>query len=444
MDFETSRNIDDDSSKITNYIIGQESDISKESTKNYQTQNKNLLQTDYIFPINKNSQFEAGYKGDFNALLTDYSVETIDNNGVITPNFNLTNKLEYKEKINAVYSQFGSKINKLSYLLGLRFEDSNIDINLLTTNEYFKNKYYNFFPSSFLIYQLSDKTSFSINYSRRVSRPRNRFINPFASYSSNVNRFQGNPRLNPSFTDVLDFGYMTKWSKITFTTSVYFNKTKDYFQFIRRPNGEVVKTDVKGVLIETPVLLTTPINLSAESRFGFEFNINYSPSKKWRLNGNFNFYQSKVRGDYSYKLINSSEIITENFDRDALSWFSRISSKLTLPYKIDWQSNLMYKAPQNTAQGKSLGVLTANLAFSKEVLKDKGTISFNVTDLFNSDKIIMQTYLPIVNTYSENQRRPRQANLSFTYRFKNQKRERDKDKEQNKKRNENGGEGMDY
>ena len=83
LDFETSRNIDDDSSKITNYIIGQESDISKESTKNYQTQNKNLLQTDYIFPINKNSQFEAGYKGDFNALLTDYSVETIDNNGAI-------------------------------------------------------------------------------------------------------------------------------------------------------------------------------------------------------------------------------------------------------------------------------------------------------------------------------------------------------------------------
>ena len=66
-----------------------------------------------------------------------------------------------------------------------------------------------------------------------MTRPRSRFINPFVSYSSNVNLFQGNPQINPSFTDALDFGYMTKWNKITFTSSVYFNKTKDYFQFIK-------------------------------------------------------------------------------------------------------------------------------------------------------------------------------------------------------------------
>ena len=442
LDFETSNDKDNDSSLINNFVLGQELNTTKEITKNNQTQNKNLLQTDYVFPISKNSQFEAGYKGDFNKMLTDYSVGTIENDGVIIPNLNLTNHLEYIEKINALYSQFGSKINKISFLLGLRYENSNIDINLLTTNEYYNIKYNNFFPSSFLTYQLSEKTSISMNYSRRVSRPRNRFINPFSSYSSNVNLFQGNPRLYPSFTDALDFGYIKKWSKITFSSSCYYNKTKDYFQFIRRPSGEFVETNTNGLIVKTPVILTTPINLSNENRFGLEFNLNYSPSKKWRLNGNFNFYQSKVRGNYSYKLINSNEIITENFDQDALSWFTRISSRLTLPYKIEWQTNIMYKAPQNTAQGQSLGVLSTNLAFSKEVINNKGTIAINVTDLFNSDKIIMQTYLPIVNTYSENQRRPRQVNLSFTYRFKNQKKE--KDNEQNKKRNENGGEGMDY
>ncbi|MFM9826921.1 TonB-dependent receptor domain-containing protein [Flavobacterium sp.] len=444
LDFETSNDKNNDSSTINNFIKAEESNATKEITKNNQTQNKNLFQTDYVLPFSKNSQFEAGFKGDLNTMLTDYSVGTMNNDGGITPNLNLTNKLEYKEKINAIYSQFGSKINKISFLFGLRYEDSKIDINLLTTNENYNIKYNNFFPSSFLTYQLSEETSISMNYSRRVSRPRNRFINPFSSYSSNVNLFQGNPRLYPSFTDALDFGYLTKWSKITFSSSFYYNKTNDNFQFIRRPNGEVVKTIVNGISITTPVILTTPINLSNENRFGFEFNLNYSQSKKWRINGNFNFYQSKVRGNYSYKLINSNEIITENFDRDALSWFTRISSRLTLPYKIEWQTNIIYKAPQNTAQGQSLGVLSTNLAFSKEVLNNKGTIAINVTDLFNSDKIIMQTYLPIVNTYSENQRRPRQVNLSFTYRFKNQKKDIDKDNEQNKKRKEYGGEGMDY
>jgi hypothetical protein len=256
-----------------------------------------------------------------------------------------------------------------------------------------------------------------------------------------VNLFQGNPQINPSFTDALDFGYMTKWNKITFTSSVYFNKTKNYFQFIKRPNGEIITSIVNGETLETPVILTTPINLSDENRFGLEFNLNYFPYKWWRLNGNFNFYQSKVRGDYSYILANSNEIINENFDRDALSWFSRISSKMTLPYKIEWQTSAMYKAPQNTAQGKSIGILTANMAFSKDFLKNKASISLNANDLFNSDKMIIQTYLPIVNTYMEYQRRPRQVNLSFTYRFNNQKNE--KEKQPVKNRGENG-DGMDF
>jgi hypothetical protein len=33
----------------------------------------------------------------------------------------------------------------------------------------------------------------------------------------------------------------------------------------------------------------------------------------------------------------------------------------------------------------SLGVFGANLAFSKDILKDKGTLSFNISDVFNSE-----------------------------------------------------------
>lgn len=440
VDASFSQNSDDSSSLITDFVVGQENNTTKETTKNNQTQNRHLFQTDYILPIGQNSQFEAGYKGDFNQLLTDYTVGKLDNNGNYTPNLNFTNKLEYKEKINAIYTQFGSKINKFSYLLGLRYEDSNIDINLLTTNDFNKKRYHNFFPSAFLTYQISDESSFSINYSRRVTRPRSRFINPFVSYSSNVNLFQGNPDLNPSFTDAIDLGYMTKWKKITFTSSLYFNKTKDIFQFIRRPNGEIVTSTVNGETVETPVILSTPINLANEDRFGFEFNVNYSPYKWWRLNGNFNFYESKIKGNYSYTLVNSNEVVNENFDKTALGWFSRISSKITLPFKIEWQTNAMYKAPQNTTQGRSLGVITANMAFSKDVLKNKATISLNASNIFNSDKMKIQTYLPTVNSYMENQRRPRQINLSFTYRFNKQQNDKDKQPKKNQNENSDGNE----
>jgi hypothetical protein len=64
-----------------------------------QSQNRNLLQLDYVLPFGKSSQFGAGYHGDF-AVLTDYRV---DNDGVEVNN-NFTNKLGYKEKVNALYT----------------------------------------------------------------------------------------------------------------------------------------------------------------------------------------------------------------------------------------------------------------------------------------------------------------------------------------------------
>lgn len=433
-----SSDLDNDSSIITDYVVGQENLATKESTKNFQTQNRNLIQSDYVLPLGKKSQFEAGYKGDFNELITDYNVGNIDNSGNYIPNLNYTNKLDYKEKINALYTQFGSKINKFSYLLGIRYEDSNIDINLLTTNNFNNKRYHNFFPSAFLTYQLNEQSTISLNYSKRITRPRSRFINPFSNYSSNVNIFQGNPDINPSLTDAYDIGYMTKWNKITFSSSMYFNRTNDVFQFIRRPNGEIVTTVVDGVTIITPVILSTPINLAREDRFGFEFNVNYTPYKWWKLNGNFNFFQSKITGDYSYTLQNTGQLIYENFNNTSTSWFTRVSSKITLPFKVDWQTNATYNAPQNNAQGRSLGVLSANLAFSKDILKDKATISLNVNDVFNSRKRINETHLASLNSYSEQQWRQRQINLSFTYRF-NKVKTNDKDKKPKGNQQDDGG-----
>ncbi len=427
VDGTVSRNLDNDFSTITDSYTGATSLTSIEAAKNYQTQNRTLLQTDYVLPIGKNGQFEAGYKGNFNELVTDFRVGSVDNAGNYTPYQNFTNVFDYKEKINALYSQFGSKINKFSYLLGLRYENSNIESKLLLTDFYKNKKYDNFFPSAFLTYQISDQSTISINYSKRIERPRNRFIMPFPNnYTSNINLFIGNPDLNPSYTDALDFGYMNKFKKVTLTTSVYYNKTKNPFQFVKRPTGDYVNTTVNGLPVSTPVYLSTSVNLDSDNRYGLEFNINYSPFKWWRLNGNFNFFKSTVVGNYQYTMTGSTDVISQEVNKASSSWFTRVSSKVTLPYKIDWQTNATYNAPQNNFQGKSLGVFAANLAFSKDVLKDKATISLNVNDVFNSRKRIMQSNLPTLSSYSEMQFRQRQINLSFTYRFNKVKSDKEK------------------
>ncbi|WP_396153009.1 TonB-dependent receptor domain-containing protein [Flavobacterium sp.] len=420
VDFSTSLNKDNDLA----YIF----DETDQTTANIQKQNRNLFQTDYVLPIDKDSRFEAGYRGEFTKVLTDFDVQTFNddtNDFEVDPLF--SNVFEYKEYVNALYTQFGSKINKFSYLFGLRWEDSNIGVNLISENNNNTKRYNNFFPSAFFAYEISDKSNVSLSYSRRIQRPRGRFLNPTANLSSNINIFQGNPDLDPALTHAIDLGYLKRWDKLTFNTSAYINRTDDVFQFIRRESG----VRINGV----PQVLSGPINLATEYRFGFEFTLNYTPFKWWRLNGNFNFFRNETLGEFNY--INSLfQSVTIDLDNVATSWFARINSKVTLPYKIDFQSNATYNAPQKTAQGKNLGVLSANLALSKDILKDKATIAFNVSDIFNSRKRISEVNLPQVSSYSEMQWRERQINLSITYRFNKPKNEKER-----MPRRENGDDG---
>lgn len=387
--------------------------IGIDTTTNIQKQKRNLLQTDYVLPFGEGNQFEAGYRGDFLINTTDYSVVRNE-----IPFNNFTNILEYKEKVNALYSQLGFKINKLSTLFGLRWEDSNIDVNQLATNDFNNKRYNNFFPSAFLTYEISKETSTSLSYSRRIQRPRGRQLNPFNNFSSNVNLFIGNPDLNPAFTDALDFGYIKRWNTLTFNTSLYANKTTDVFQYVRKESG-VFENGV-------PVIIATPINIATEYRTGFEFTLNYSPYKWWKLNGSLNYFYVETNGDYNYINFNN-DLINQNFDFKTTSWFTRLTSKVTLPFKIDWQTNMTYNGEQKNAQGSYLAVFSMNIAFSKDVLNDNGTINFNISDVFNSRKRLMDTYIPgVVDSYGEMQWRERQINLSFTYRFNVQKNDKEK------------------
>lgn len=420
VDASVSMSRDDENAAIDDITLGSATPNSNERTLNNEDENRSLLQADYVLPLGENSRFEAGYRGSFTTLETDARAEILEG-GAWVNNADYTNFLEYKEKVNAVYTQFGSKVGKFSYLFGLRWEDSNIDVNLLNLNEYNNKKYNNFFPSAFLTYSFDDNTNISLSYSRRINRPRGRFLNPFAGLESNINLFRGNPDLDPSMTNAIDIGFLKKWQKVTLSTSAYLNITDDSYQFVRRPTGEFIG--------DTPVIVTSPLNLAKEYRFGFEFNVNYNPFRWWRLTSNFNFYRNETQGDFTFTYEQDGQTVTDfqDFNRTAYSWTTRVNSKVSLPLKIDWQLNGNYEAPQNTAQGKRIGVASANTSLSKDILKEKATIGLNVQDIFNSRKMKNETYIPgQINSYGEMQWRQRQITLSFTYRFNMSKNEKPK------------------
>lgn len=415
-------NITEKHSFPTKNIFTPERNNTNEKSKNY------LIKADYVLPINENTQFEFGFKADFENLISNYLVEDYDTHTkAFKKNTNLSNNLDFKQDIMAVYSQFGKKINHFSYLLGLRLESTNRNIKLENNNS--NKKFTELFPTINLGYEFNESESVTLGYSKRLRRPRHWFLNPFESRVSETYIFKGNVNLDPTYTNSFDLGYLKKWNKLTLNSSIYYRHTTNNFEMISQEE----KREINGIL--QTIILRTPINLSSEDNYGLEFTANYNPSRKIRLSSSFNFFEYKTNGNHSYTNSEGKKITT-NYNTKDKSWFARLTSRIQLPAKIDWQTTAMYRGPKNTSQSKREGSFTANLAFSKDILKDKGTISLNVSDLLNTRKRKSKNYTNFTISEGEFQWSERQITASFVYRFnQNKKRkasrmDRDEDNQQ--------------
>ena len=395
--------------------------LARENIYEIQTQDDILAQIDYVLPMG-DAQFEAGYRGTFEKEVSDFQLDTLNiGTGEFATNRDLTNIFTYRENVNAIYTQYGNKYGKISMLLGLRLEiteligsvDSTIDGEALQeivgqdVDLNFDKNYLGLFPTVNLIYEISKTENISLGYNRRINRPRGWFINPFPSRSSRTNVFQGNPDLDPAFANAFDLGYLKRWKKLTLTTSVYYQRETNSFERIQEETGEITSDGIQ-------IIRSVPINLSTNERIGAEAGAIYNPAKWWRLNGSFNFFTFSSEGTFN----------GVDFGAENTSWFARMSSKFTLPKKIDLQLNSFYRGPTQNAQTENKGIFSLNLAISKDLFKDNATVSLNVSDVFNSRKRMSFTQTPTFTSDSEFQWRERQVNLSFIYRFNQPKEQR--------------------
>ncbi|TBW29350.1 TonB-dependent receptor domain-containing protein [Gramella sp. KN1008] len=391
-----------------------------ENINTTEDQTEYLIQADYVLPFNEESQFEAGYRGNFENEITDYELFNEDpDSGELLFNETLSNVFDYTENVNALYTQYGSKFGDFSFLLGLRLENTQLKGKIdseLTEEELqeafgipidtdFDNNYLGLFPTVNLIYELAEEENITLGYNRRINRPRGWYINPFPSRSSNNNVFQGNPNLRPAYSNAFDLGYLKRWEKLTLTSSIYYQHETNSF--------ERIQENVAG----SNIVRTIPVNLSSNDRTGAELGVLYNPARWLRLNGSFNFFRFKTEGSFD----------GVNYDAENTSWFARFSSKVTLPAKIDWQTNAFYRGASEEVQGTRDGLLSIDLAFSKDIFNDNATLSLNMRDLLNSRK--WQSYT-ITDTYERDSefqwRRGQNFTVSLIYRFNQQKKRQER------------------
>lgn len=391
--------------------------VAQEIIDQRELQDEYLVQIDYVLPMG-DAQFEAGYRGNWEMSETAFRLDERNLESLIfEQNLGLTNEFLFDQYVNAMYTQYGNKFDNFSFLLGLRLENTRlkgqvVGVDITNLQEAlgqgidldFDKSYLGLFPTLNVIYELGENENVSVGYNRRINRPRGYFINPFPSRASRTNVFQGNPSLNPAFANAFDLGYLKRWDKVTLTSSVYYQKEKGSFERVQEATGQQT---VDGISI----IRAIPINLSTNERTGAELGVLYNPEKWLRLNGSVNLFQFNTEGEF-----NGVDYGAKN-----TSWFSRFSSKVTLPGSIDWQTNANYRGRTENAQTINKGIFSIDLAFSKDVLKDNGTIALNARDLLNSRKRMQLTNTLFFTSENEFQWRERQITLSFIYRINQKK-----------------------
>ena len=382
-------------------------------------QKRQLIQLDYVYPIDENTQFEAGFRGNYSQLDTDYQVFDINGN-VRTLNTNLTNYLGFTQNVNAAYTQFGKKINQFSYLLGIRMENTKIIIDQRTADIYQEKKYTDWFPTLNLSYEFNERENITLGYSRRIRRPRSWSLNPFQSLTSLTFFRQGNPDLDPSYANSFDLGYLKRWDKFTLNGSVYYSTSKQVITRITEATGTIVRVSDDPV-IDVPALRSTSINLAENNRTGTEFTLTYSPKRQVRISGNFNIFNSETIGTYEDQVL----------DAEIVSWFARINASFPLPFGITTQLRIFYRGPSATAQTESQGILSMSGAINKDLFNKKGTLSFRASDIFNSRRRKSTTETETFRNYTEFQWRQPTYIFTFTYRINENKNSRKRSQRSN-------------
>lgn len=132
-------------------------------------------------------------------------------------NANNSNLFNYKENNYAAYISFQKDFNeKWSAKAGLRYEYTSLEGSTPgVLSSQLKSNYGKFFPTAYISYKPNKANSFTLNYSKRISRPDFQSLNPFRWYTNPYIYYTGNPILQPSYNDNVELNYSYK-GKLTF------------------------------------------------------------------------------------------------------------------------------------------------------------------------------------------------------------------------------------
>ena len=148
-------------------------------------------------------------------------------------------------------------------------------------------------------------------------------------------------------------------------------------------------------------------NLTKGTSYGIDFILEQEILKWWRINANFSYFRTIIEGNS----------IDGNISTDNYSWTSKLNSTMNFGKTLSIQISGNYRAPIITPQGKMHETYSADIAFKKDLFKEKFSVSFRVSDIFNTQKWNNDSHGTGFSASMSNKRQSQAAFLTISYKI---------------------------
>jgi outer membrane receptor protein involved in Fe transport len=352
---------------------------------------KSNLQLNWVLPVGKTSRLESG----FQSIMRETDINYYQNRlvgDIWVKNEEFTNNFIYNEQINSVYSTFSGKEKDLSFIGGLRLEQTWIDGAQSVNSEKIRQDYFNLYPSLNFKYSIGENHGLQLSYGRRINRPTARQLNPFVDMSNPEVLRSGNPNLRPEYINSVEAGYIGKWKKANAGFTLFYNNITDLINAVT-------------VMDSAGISYMFPENISSGRNYGFELTYEQPLAKWWKLTGNGSFYRNIIKSD------------TAGLSNSNLSYNARLNNLFTIDKKTSAQLVIMYTGPIIAISSKMEPQFSVDLAIKRDLIDNKLSLTGRITDIFNTLKNSYTAWG--TNFTADNWRKPetRVFYLSLTYNF---------------------------
>jgi hypothetical protein len=259
------------------------------------------------------------------------------------------------------------------------------------TGEVTERNYFKIFPSAFFDYKLNDKHALNLTVNKRIERPNYENLNPLIRIINANNYTQGNPYLQPiiAYHAALTYSFQNALSfRVRYTLNQH-----DF-------------TSISTAYNDEGITIVQPVNNSHSQAYWFDMGYTKQVLPWWFISTGVSLSQQSFKSTISGFGLNSDGLLALNVD-------SYHSFGLPRKHFLD----VMYRYSGKTQLRNTTNFENSYLTAGFRKVFNKGSLSFNVTDIFNSfiNKYLQNSVL--IRQLWDNNYESRVYRLSFTYNF---------------------------